>query len=497
MSFSIKTKLYLLAGLVCAAMATIHLLHNYIISIVLITVTLIAILLLEMNISKPLRAFAALVKKVGESKDLNLRFDVKSKDEIAMAAHSFNEMVAEFQHLLKHVLVSATKVSAVADELSVITEQTTSGVMQQQSESEQVATAMNEMAATVQEVARNTTEAASASHTADKEATKGKEVVEATGSSIKRLATEVENAANTIHELETESENIGAVLNVIQSIAEQTNLLALNAAIEAARAGESGRGFAVVADEVRLLAQRSHDATKEIKTIIERLQSSAQTAVQNMEAGQNKAHASVEQAEAAGISLEAISQSVAAINDMNLQIASAAEEQSMVAEEVNRNVVNISQISHETAIAARATTETSGNLAGLAMDLQEQISQFKLEGKGGTLDLSKAKSAHLAWKARLRAFLDGKEAPSLKEAVSHKHCVLGKWYYAEGLQKYAQIPEMKELEKPHAELHALIKDIIQLRQDGLMPEAEAAYKKMVPLSERIVALLDTIERKVA
>jgi len=495
MSFSIKVKLYLLAGLVGVAMAAIHLSHNVVVSIVLIVVSVLAILLLGLSISRSLHELAVLVKRVGESKDLSLRLDVKGEDEVATTASSFNEMVAGFQLLLKNVLVSSAEVSKVADELSVITEETTRGVMQQQSESDQVATAMNEMAATVQEVARNATEAANASHTADEEAAKGKKVVEEAGASIRQLATEVENAANTIHELEKESEHIGTVLNVIQGIAEQTNLLALNAAIEAARAGESGRGFAVVADEVRLLAQRSHDSTQEIKAIIERLQSGAQAAVQAMEEGRSKAHISVERAEDAGVSLEAILQAVGAISDMNAQIASAAEEQSVVAEEINRNVVNITQITTETATAAHATTETSGNLAGLAMDLQGQIGQFKLDEKGGAMDLSKAKSAHRAWKARLRAFLDGKEALSLQEAVSHKHCILGKWYYGEGLQKFGHIPEMQELEGPHAELHALIKDVIQLREDGMVPEAEAAYQKVVPLSEQIVGLLDTIERK--
>jgi len=421
----------------------------------------------------------------------------QSKDEIAAIAHSFNEMVAEFQSLLKNVLISSTKVSAAADNLSVITEQTTRGVMQQQSEGDQVATAINEMTATVHEVARNTTEAASASRTADEEAANGAKVVEEAGTSIKQLAGEVENAASTIHQLEQESENIGTVLNVIQSIAEQTNLLALNAAIEAARAGESGRGFAVVADEVRLLAQRSQDSTEEIKTIIERLQKGAGDAVKAMNEGQKQAQDSVAKAEEAGTSLQAISQAVAAISDMNLQIASAAEEQSAVAEEINRNIVNITQISNETAIAANTTTETSGNLAVLAMELQGQIGHFKLDSRSGAMDLSKAKSAHRAWKARLRAFLDGKEALTLEEAVSHKHCILGKWYYAEGLQQFGHIPEMKTLEEPHAELHALIKEIIQLREQGMMPEAEAAYSKVIPLSEEIVSLLDAIEHKAA
>ena len=197
--------------------------------------------------------------------------------------------------------------------------------------------------------------------------------------SIRQLADDIEDTSKTINALEVESKNIGTVLNVIQGIAEQTNLLALNAAIEAARAGESGRGFAVVADEVRSLAQRSQESTEEIKQIIDRLQSGARTAVDKMERGRNQANLTVEQAEQAGQALDAITNAIMSINDMNTQIASAAEEQSAVAEEINRNVVTIAEVADETAASAQQTTDTSGELAALAMELHELISEFSID----------------------------------------------------------------------------------------------------------------------
>jgi methyl-accepting chemotaxis protein len=348
------------------------------ISIAIIILTLGISILLGRNISLPINSLARLMLQARDNKDLSLRFPVNGKDEIALMGKSFNEMVSAFQSTIEKVLHSSSSVSSAAAELSVITEQTTNGVMRQHSESDQVATAMNEMAATAQEVARHASEAANASKIADEESAKGRSIVGEAVNGIKTLAQEVGNTSTAIHTLEKESENIGSVLTVIQGIAEQTNLLALNAAIEAARAGESGRGFAVVADEVRQLAQRSQDATKEIQTIIERLQSGAHKAVKAMEVGQNQANISVEQAEAAGLSLDAITRAVTAINDMNLQIANAAEEQTAVAEEISRNVVNISQISNETADTAHQTTTTSINLANLATELQSLIGQFRL-----------------------------------------------------------------------------------------------------------------------
>lgn len=350
-----------------------------IISIVFILAIVILLSqLISRSVVNPINLLAEVMKRAQQNKDLTVRADVEGKDEIVQMAHVFNQMMGVFSHLIQQVFDSSRQLNVAAEELTVITGQTSRGVMSQQSDSEQVATAMNEMAATVQEVARYASQAAEASRTADAETKAGKQVVIDAIDGIKQLAKQVEMGAVSIKDLQKESENIGTVLTVIQSIAEQTNLLALNAAIEAARAGESGRGFAVVADEVRTLAKRSHDSTEEIKKIIDRLQKEAEKSVHVMDEELEQANRSVEKAEKAGQSLDVIAESVASILDMNTHIASAAEEQSAVAEEINRNIVSIAQVAEENAESTNQTTVTSQELARLANGLETQISQFKI-----------------------------------------------------------------------------------------------------------------------
>jgi len=346
----------------------------------LILTTLLAgiLLWLAQAITRPVQAFARTMQQAADDRDLTLRADADNKTEIGDMARAFNAMMDEFQGLLSQVNDSAAQVAAASTQLAAVTETTASGVKRQRGESDQVATAMNEMAATVQEVAQHAEQAASASASADGEAAAGTEVVSQSIDGIRRLASEVEGTAATISELEKESDNIGTVLSVITGIAEQTNLLALNAAIEAARAGEQGRGFAVVADEVRTLAQRSQESTEEIKAIIERLQGKAQAAARAMQGGREQAQVSVEQAEKAGGSLRAIADAVTAIRDVNTQIASAAEEQAVVADEINQSVVRIAQVSEESARGAEETTHTSGELAQLAEQLQQRVSGFRI-----------------------------------------------------------------------------------------------------------------------
>jgi methyl-accepting chemotaxis protein len=301
-----------------------------------------------------------------------------TQDETGQLQTATHKMAKELHGLISEVTGSTAQLSSAAEEMSVITEQSKRGVQQQQTEIDQIATAMHEMATTVQEVARNAAAAADAAHKADDEAKSGQRVVTQTVEAIDAVAHEVESAAEVIHKLAADSTSIGAVLDVIRGIAEQTNLLALNAAIEAARAGEQGRGFAVVADEVRTLATRTQESTQEIQKMIERLQTGAKSAVQVMEQGRGKAQVSVQQAARAGTSLDTIASAVGAISDMNAQIASAAEEQGAVAEEINRNIANIRQIANQTASGAEQTATASAELAKLAVHLQTHVGRFKV-----------------------------------------------------------------------------------------------------------------------
>ena len=335
--------------------------------------------MVSLAIVQPLKAAVAAMEDIAEGEgDLTRTLAVRGKDEIAQLARAFNTFNGKIRDLISQVANSTAQLAASAEQVSVITEQTNSGVQSQQVETDQVATAMNEMTATVQDVAHNAMTAAEAATRADEQAAQGRHVVARTMDAIDGLASEVEKAAGVIQKLEADSEQIGTVLDVIRGIAEQTNLLALNAAIEAARAGEQGRGFAVVADEVRTLASRTQESTQEIQDMIERLQGGARDAVHVMGDGRSQATRSVEEAANAGHALESITTAVADISRMNNQIAEAARQQGDVAEEVNRNVVTISQIANQTAGGAQQLASASNEMARLASDLQSLVGQFKI-----------------------------------------------------------------------------------------------------------------------
>ncbi len=352
---------------------------NWILSLSLLSLLVAIIYRIASSVIQPVQSLSQLMQHVSSNNDLTLRAEQSDKnDEVSSMAQHFNKMMEEFHGMLSRVYDSATQLSNSSSELNSVSQRTNEHVSRQNIETEQVAAAINQMTATVQEVAHHAADAADASRSADQEAHKGKDVVSANLASIRKLADEVNNTASMLNQLSSDSENIGAVLNVIRDIAEQTNLLALNAAIEAARAGEQGRGFAVVADEVRTLAQRSRQSTQEIEEIVERLQSSASQAVEAMQVGQTQAEESVQNAEQVGHSLDEIIHAVDAITEKNIQIASASEEQSSVAEEINRSITNISQIAAESASNVDRTTSTSETLSDMSSQLKMLVSHFKL-----------------------------------------------------------------------------------------------------------------------
>ena len=310
--------------------------------------------------------------------DFTHKVKMHGQDEFAWMADRCNSVTSKLSKTIRDILDGADQLASAADRLSDITAQSRQRVFNQNMQTEQVASAMTEMSTTVHQVAQNASRAAEAAQDADQQAKSGMAVVKSTIQSIDSLASEVSRTSEAINKLKEDSVSIGAVLDVIRGIAEQTNLLALNAAIEAARAGEQGRGFAVVADEVRTLASRTQQSTQEIQGMIERLQTGANQAVAAMVQGKTAAKTSVDQAVNAGNSLETINRYIDTIKDMNTQIAAAAEEQSVTAEEINRNVVNISGISRDTADGAEQTANSSSQLARLAAQLQEQVGRFRI-----------------------------------------------------------------------------------------------------------------------
>ena len=329
-------------------------------------------------ISVPLKEVVARAKAIA-SGDLNgAALKLKGNDELTELSAAMNHMNSSLRDIVQQISGSAQHIGSSSEELSAITEQTSQSIHEQQSQTEQVAAAMNEMSATVQEVSRNITGTAQAAEEANTETTEGRKMVEDAIQAIQQLAGQIESAADVIHKLEQDSENISTVMDVIRGVAEQTNLLALNAAIEAARAGEQGRGFAVVADEVRTLAGRTQQSTEEINQMIEKLQAGSRKAVEVMNGSCEEAHAVVDQATKAGTSLSVISTAVKRINDMSIQIASAAEEQSATAEEINRNITSISEMANETSTGAHQTAAASGDLARLGTELQQVVGRFRV-----------------------------------------------------------------------------------------------------------------------
>ncbi len=332
---------------------------------------------IAIGILRPMQTLASTMSRAARESDLGVRMKIGSNDEIGETGKAFNSMLEKFQNIVSQVNDSAMQMSRAAERLSTITQETAAGVQEQTTQTGQVATAINQMSATVQEVAHNAGEAAVAANDTTRQADEGHQVVNDAIQSIDKLASEIEQAGSVIHALEEDGVKIGTVLDVIRGIAEQTNLLALNAAIEAARAGEQGRGFAVVADEVRTLASRTQESTQEIQQMIESLQSGTSAAVEVMESSRNQAGLGVKKIAAAGMALDTIVSGITRINDMNTQIASAADEQSAMAEEINQNVVTISQIAETSASNAEQTQSASEELSHLSVALHNLVSQFK------------------------------------------------------------------------------------------------------------------------
>ncbi|WP_152219553.1 methyl-accepting chemotaxis protein [Pseudomonas sp. SCB32] len=333
------------------------------------------------QIVRPLHEALELAEHIAQgdlSRGLARELNLHRPDELGQLQRVMMRMRENLALLIGQLGGSVGQLATAADELSAVTEQTRAGVNAQRVETEQVASAIHEMAATVQEVARNAEQASLAAQQADQQARQGDQVVRDAVAQIDRLASEVDRSAEAMESLRQESDKIGSVLDVIKSVAEQTNLLALNAAIEAARAGDAGRGFAVVADEVRGLAKRTQQSTEEIEGLIAALQRGAQDAAQRMDGSRRLTGSSVELTRRAGEALGEIARAVADIQGMNLQIASAAEQQSSVAEEINRSVVQVREIAEQSAAASEQTAGSSTELARLGNELQLQVGRFRL-----------------------------------------------------------------------------------------------------------------------
>jgi methyl-accepting chemotaxis protein len=312
------------------------------------------------------------------SGDLTHVVEASGQDEIGKLQQAMITTQGRLQEMILHIRDTTAQLSTAADEVSVVTAQTSSNIQQQQVETEQITTAMTQMSATVHEVALNIGNTSTAASEANTEVGNGRGMVKQAVQGMHELGQQIERNGEVINEVEKNSDNINTVLEVIKSVAEQTNLLALNAAIEAARAGEQGRGFAVVADEVRTLAGRTQESTTEINQMIENLQNNSKHAVQAMEESRLQAKRVVEQAENADIALNAISEAVSHIDQMSSQIATAAEEQSSVTEEMSRNIDHINTMATQNATGSQQTSAAGVELSRMASSLQKLVAEFRV-----------------------------------------------------------------------------------------------------------------------
>lgn len=333
--------------------------------------------LITRQITTPLKQTLALAARIAKG-DLQLTETVQRRDELGQLQNSMQAMTLSLRELIGGIDQGIGQLSAAVEQLAEVSEQTKVRVAQQKDETDQVATAMNQMSATVHEVAQNAEQASLATTAADEQAQLGDQVVAEAVEQIEQLARQVDHSIDAMHQLAGESLRIGSILDVIKSVSEQTNLLALNAAIEAARAGEAGRGFAVVADEVRGLAQRTQHSTEEIELLIGNLHDGTDQVTRLLDSSKSLSHDSVELSRKAGDALGQITRMVSNIQGMNQQIATASEEQSAVAEEINRSVINVREVSDQTSTASEETAASSVELARLGRQLQTLVGRFSL-----------------------------------------------------------------------------------------------------------------------
>jgi methyl-accepting chemotaxis protein len=345
------------------------------VAVIAALLTVLLAWLLTRSIVTPLNRALQVAQTIAGG-NLTTVIEIDGKDESARLLGALSEMQANLRKTIEQIAGSATQLGAAAEELSTVTQEASRGMQQQNNEIEQAATAVNEMTAAVEEVARNAVSTSEASNQSTQAAREGRDRVVETVNAIQTMTHDVQNTSLMIEGLATQGRDIGKVLDVIRAIAEQTNLLALNAAIEAARAGEAGRGFAVVADEVRALAHRTAQSTQEIEKMVAGIQNGTGEAVSSMAQSNQRTQSTLEMARAAGVALEQITQSIHLINERNLVIASASEEQAQVSREVDRNLVNIRDLATQSAAGANQTSAATHELSRLAVNLNAMVARF-------------------------------------------------------------------------------------------------------------------------
>ncbi|MCP5422000.1 MAG: PAS domain-containing protein [Chromatiaceae bacterium] len=394
---------------------------------------------------------------------------------------------------LTHISNTVSELREATDSVNVASNEISAGNSNLSSRTEQQASSLEETAASMEQLTSTVRNNADNAQQANQVATNARQLAEKGGEVVNR-------AVMAMDQINTSSNKIAEIIGVIDEIAFQTNLLALNASVEAARAGEQGRGFAVVATEVRNLASRSAAAAKEIKDLIS-------DSVSKVQAGAELVNES-------GGTLEEIVSGVKKVGDIVAEIAAASSEQAAGIDQVNQAITSMDEMTQQNAALAEQTSAASVSLYEKAQSMRQTIGFFAVaeniedlisqqhtthqhvHGRSSDFDFFGARTAHLAWRQRIRDFLDGRKSLTHEEAVSHRDCALGKWLYSEGIRKYGEMEGMQKLEKEHEKLHALIRNIIQFKEEGRTDKAERGYVEVEDLSAEIVGLLKSLERQV-
>jgi len=349
------------------------------VTVIVVVVSLIIGVFVGRTVTKPLKIVSGMMQEIADGEgDLRQRLPEDGKDELSELGRRFNAFVIKIQTTIREVGATTEQVASAAEELSRVAAETHASVQEQGSETDQIASAINEMAATIQQISGNASEVEGAASDADRMAREGGETIASAQGAVNKLSEEIQDSALSINALAEKSDDIQQVLGVIQAVTEQTNLLALNAAIEAARAGDHGRGFSVVADEVRQLARRSAESADQIREMIDGFVSESRSAVERMNRSRDRSSETVERINHATAALVTIEKSIGQIHDQVTQIATAAEQQSQVAEEINQNVVRIVDAAQRSDTGVTQTNEASHELARLGESLRDLVSQFKV-----------------------------------------------------------------------------------------------------------------------
>lgn len=429
--------------------------------------------------------------------DLTEHIELTRDDEIGLLIQNSKMIQARYKAVLGRMLEMTQELIVYADKMSGNSYAMQHLMEGQSTHTSQVASAMTEMAATVTEVTESIEHTAKAANEVQNKVREGDTLVENVVMSMTQFIHELEQTIQQITTVSNESQRISQVTESISSIAEQTNLLALNAAIEAARAGEQGRGFAVVADEVRELATRTQKATQDIRSMLDSLKLGITHSAETIEQNSDYAKSALDYVHQSQQNFRDIRVQADSVANMNEQISSAAAQQQQATREMSESVEFISGQSRSTEDKAAELQKLASHLNNQAQALGSTLVGFRLSSTKNHRDFSEIKSAHLAWKTKVRAYLNGDTSALTKEvACSHHACALGKWYDNEGKRKYGDMRSFNALNAPHAQLHSVIKEVLDAYEQGERSTAERLYEKIEPLSHQVVSHIEQLEREI-